>query len=142
MGQPIMAVADLAKSYSSGPVRTLVLNGVGLELGQGEIGVILGLSGSGKSMLINIIGGIHRADGGRAVVDGLVLGELSDRERTDGAGCRRWGMGPGDRARSPIGLAIVPFSELIAALRSTPMIARGSAPGPFSRLLTTKEVDT
>jgi len=41
-----------------------------LEMGKGQIGVLLGPSGSGKSTLINIIGGVDRADAGAVVVDG------------------------------------------------------------------------
>lgn len=79
----LVEVSNLRKSYTSGPVRTDVLKGIGMQLGQGEIGVILGPSGSGKTTLMNIIGGIDRADSGRVVVDGIEVDYLNADQLTN-----------------------------------------------------------
>jgi putative ABC transport system ATP-binding protein len=70
-----LTVANLTKSYNTGMI-TPVLKGVNLEMGKGQIGVILGPSGSGKSTLMNIIGGVDRADGGTVEVDGRCITDL------------------------------------------------------------------
>jgi putative ABC transport system ATP-binding protein len=78
-----ISAEGLKKSYTSGEVTTEVLKGIDMELGRGEIGVILGPSGSGKSTLMNILGGIDRADAGRVTVDGTDVTALSDDALTD-----------------------------------------------------------
>jgi putative ABC transport system ATP-binding protein len=60
-----------------------VLRGIEMNLGKGEIGVILGPSGSGKSTLMNIIGGIDRGDSGKVTVDGTEISKLSDDDLTE-----------------------------------------------------------
>lgn len=76
-------VEDLKKSYVTGNVTTEVLKNTSMDLGQGEIGVILGPSGSGKSTLMNIVGGIDRADSGRIIVNEVDITKLSDNALTD-----------------------------------------------------------
>jgi putative ABC transport system ATP-binding protein len=76
-------VENLRKSYKTGEVKTEVLKGVRMELGKGEIGVILGPSGSGKSTLMNILGGIDRCDSGKVTVDGTEITALKDDQLTD-----------------------------------------------------------
>ena len=58
-----------------------VLNGVDLELGQGEIGILLGKNGSGKTTLFKNILGIHTPAGGTIRFDGEDLLKMPRRER-------------------------------------------------------------
>ncbi|UVI33345.1 ABC transporter ATP-binding protein [Paenibacillus spongiae] len=74
-----LSVSNLTKSYNTG-IITHVLKGVGLELEKGQIGVIFGPSGSGKSSLMNIIGGVDKADGGTVEVDGERITDLNDSQ--------------------------------------------------------------
>ncbi|MBB6215340.1 putative ABC transport system ATP-binding protein [Anaerosolibacter carboniphilus] len=76
-------VSNLKRSYTTGVVKTEVLKGIAMNLGKGEIGVILGPSGSGKSTLMNILGGIDRGDSGRVSVDGVEINNLNDDQLTD-----------------------------------------------------------
>lgn len=78
-----LKIENLRKSYKTGEVKTEALKGVNMELGEGEIGVILGPSGSGKSTLLNIIGGIDRCDSGKVTVDGIDVTNLTDAQLTD-----------------------------------------------------------
>ena len=57
---------QVAKSFGG----TQALRGVSLHVDRGEIVALLGENGAGKSTLIKILGGIHRADGGRVLIDG------------------------------------------------------------------------
>lgn len=58
-----------------------VLNGVSMELGDGEIGILLGKNGSGKTTLFKNILGINRPSGGSIFFDGEDLLKLPMRER-------------------------------------------------------------
>lgn len=59
-----------------------MLDGADLHLAKGELVVLLGRSGSGKSTVLNLISGIEAPDEGAVVVDGVNLGALGERERT------------------------------------------------------------
>lgn len=72
----------LSKTYGSGRSAVHALRGVDLEIGRGEIVVLLGPSGSGKSTLLNILGGLDRASGGEAWFGKQSLTEMSDRDLT------------------------------------------------------------
>lgn len=76
-------IENLKKCYQTGEIKTEVLKGINLQLGQGEIGVILGPSGSGKSTLMNILGGIDHCDSGKITVDGVEITKLKDNKLTD-----------------------------------------------------------
>lgn len=67
-----------------------VLRGIDLEVRQGESLVVLGGSGSGKSVLLKHVIGLLRPDEGKVVVDGVDLSSLTIREITDFR--RRFGM--------------------------------------------------
>ena len=72
-----MIILDsLTKSF--GPKR--VLDGVTLEVPDGENTVIIGYSGSGKSVTLKCIVGLIEPDGGQVVVDGVVVQEMSREE--------------------------------------------------------------
>jgi phospholipid/cholesterol/gamma-HCH transport system ATP-binding protein len=67
---------SLTKSF--GPKR--VLEGVTLDVPDGENTVIIGYSGSGKSVTLKCIVGLIEPDGGQVVVDGTVVQEMSREE--------------------------------------------------------------
>ena len=61
-----------------------VLSGVGLSLEAGRVHALAGENGAGKSTLVKIIGGVHRPDSGRIVVNGQdvhLLGPLDSQKR-------------------------------------------------------------
>ena len=66
-------IVDVAKAF--GP--KVVLDGCDLEIREGETMVVIGYSGAGKSVLLKTIVGLLQPDRGRAVVDGLVVQELT-----------------------------------------------------------------
>lgn len=72
----MIRIVDLHKSF--GP--TQVLRGVDLEIGRGETMVIIGQSGSGKSVLLKHLMGILRPDKGEIWIDGLEITRLRDEE--------------------------------------------------------------
>src|ERR1700739_1850098 len=74
----LVQVEDISKTYAG--VRAL--DTVSFEVQAGEWIAIMGPSGSGKTTLINVLGGLDKPPSGRAIVDGVNVGDLSERERT------------------------------------------------------------
>jgi putative ABC transport system ATP-binding protein len=63
----VFQVHEVTKVYEMGEVRVHALRGVEMDLGQGELLVLLGPSGSGKSTLLNILGGLDTATSGQVL---------------------------------------------------------------------------
>ncbi len=82
-GLPVFRVSGLTKVYTMGEVRVEALRGVDLELGRGELVVLLGPSGSGKSTLLNILGGLDTATSGRVMYDGQDLTLATEQQLTE-----------------------------------------------------------
>ena len=78
----MIKVQDIIKSYGSGESRFQVLQGISLEMQDGDFVVILGASGSGKSTFLNVISGLERPDSGKVFYDGTDITVLSDNELT------------------------------------------------------------
>ncbi|MGN1209278.1 MAG: ABC transporter ATP-binding protein, partial [Duodenibacillus sp.] len=55
-----------------------VLNGVSFRLEAGQIAAVIGASGSGKSTMLQILGGLDAADAGTVAIAGCTLSKLSD----------------------------------------------------------------
>jgi phospholipid/cholesterol/gamma-HCH transport system ATP-binding protein len=72
----VIRIEDLHKSFGTNEV----LKGVGLTVRRGSTMVILGGSGSGKSVLMKHMIGLLRPDSGRVIVEGEDLTKLSDRD--------------------------------------------------------------
>nr|WP_298573186.1 ABC transporter ATP-binding protein [uncultured Mogibacterium sp.] len=70
------------KRYTSGESEIIANNDVSFEIEKGELVIILGASGSGKSTILNILGGMDTVSKGEVIVDGVDIVKLSDRERT------------------------------------------------------------
>ncbi len=74
--KPIISIKDLRKSYG----KNCVLNGFHLELYEGENLVIMGKSGSGKSVMIKCLIGLEEPDGGTIEVMGKNINKLQQEE--------------------------------------------------------------
>lgn len=74
-----VAASGLTKQYIGGDGRAIpVLTGVELELRAGESVAVVGESGTGKSTLLHILGGLDRPSSGEVRIAGKSLGTLSD----------------------------------------------------------------
>src|SRR5439155_20449084 len=72
----------VTKTYDTGGTRVMALRGVDLEIGEGELMMLVGPSGCGKTTLISVIAGILDRDGGECEVFGEDFAEMSAGQRT------------------------------------------------------------
>jgi len=73
-------VRDLRKIYTRDSIKLTVLDGLSLQVPEGEFVALMGPSGSGKTTLLNLIAGIDRATSGTLNVAGTELSRLSEGE--------------------------------------------------------------
>jgi phospholipid/cholesterol/gamma-HCH transport system ATP-binding protein len=78
-GQPKIAVRGLKKSFGD----KLVLDGIDLDIGVGESVVVIGGSGSGKTVLLKNVLGLMEPDAGSIAIDGQEVVGLSTAEREE-----------------------------------------------------------
>jgi ABC-type lipoprotein export system ATPase subunit len=83
MAAAVASTRGLEKGFGAGRSRRVVLAGVDLALGAGELVAVLGRSGSGKSTLLHLLGGLERADAGQIEVAGVRVDRASEHELTD-----------------------------------------------------------
>ncbi len=72
----MIEVRDLVKSFGT----NRVLDGVSVRIGRGESVVIIGRSGSGKSILLKHLIGLIRPDSGQVLIEGRDIAGLNERE--------------------------------------------------------------
>ena len=71
-------VQNVRKVYHRDSQEIVVLDGIDLEVPQGEFIALMGPSGSGKTTLLNLIAGIDRPTSGKVIVGGTEVGSLSE----------------------------------------------------------------
>ena len=74
---------DIKKIFRTEEVETFALNGVGLEVTEGEFVAIMGPSGCGKSTLLNILGLLDNPSEGTYRLNGRDVSTLKEDERTE-----------------------------------------------------------
>ena len=77
----VLRAQGIAKTYQEGRLRTEVLADVSFEVARGQTLAIVGASGTGKSTLLHIVGGLDTANTGTVEIEGRNLLTLSDTER-------------------------------------------------------------
>ena len=78
----VLETKDLRKIYGAGDAEVRALDGVDLSVEQGEFAAVVGTSGSGKSNLLHMLGGLDRPTSGTVSVDGRNIFSLKDEELT------------------------------------------------------------
>ena len=71
---------NISKTYQMGEVEIKALNKTNFEIDKGELVVILGPSGAGKTTCLNILGGMDSATSGSFIIDGNDVTKLKDKE--------------------------------------------------------------
>jgi len=81
--QPILQITGLHKRYNEGKSNEVhALRGIDLEVKKGDMMAIMGISGCGKTTLLNMIGHLDRNSGGEIIIDGIDTNKLSDSKMT------------------------------------------------------------
>ena len=77
---PYIEFKNITKQYKMGEVKINALNNTNFEINKGELVVIVGPSGAGKTTALNIIGGMDTATSGEVNVDGKEVTKLKNKE--------------------------------------------------------------
>lgn len=78
----MLKIENLSKCFRTEEVETVALNGVSLEVREGEFVAIMGPSGCGKSTLLNILGLLDNPTSGSYLLDGKEVASLKEKDRT------------------------------------------------------------
>ena len=76
----MLQMKNIVKSYTVGELTQVALKGVSLNFRENEFVSILGQSGSGKTTMLNIIGGLDRYDSGDLVINGVSTKKYRDAD--------------------------------------------------------------
>jgi putative ABC transport system ATP-binding protein len=79
----IISGHDVHKIYETGRIKVHALRGLNLTIKKGEMVAIMGPSGCGKTTLLNCFSGIDDLTEGKVVVEGKILHDMSDDERSE-----------------------------------------------------------
>jgi putative ABC transport system ATP-binding protein len=74
-----ISVKDLTKVYASGKAAVHAVNGVDLDIHEGQVTMLMGPSGSGKTTLLSIMGCILRATSGSVRIQGEEVSHLNEK---------------------------------------------------------------
>ena len=73
---------DVCKTYQMGDVEVRAVDGMNFTIEQGELVIIVGPSGAGKTTVLNMLGGMDAPSSGTIVLDGQKVSALSETELT------------------------------------------------------------
>ena len=76
----IIETIDITKIYGMGNVKVAALDGVSIQIHEGEFVAIMGPSGSGKSTLMHILGCLSRPTDGQYILDGEDVSRMDKRQ--------------------------------------------------------------
>jgi putative ABC transport system ATP-binding protein len=77
----MIQIKELQKLFATEEVETTALNGINLEIKEGEFVAIMGPSGCGKSTLLNIVGLLDNPSGGEYNFFGTEVAKMTERKR-------------------------------------------------------------
>ena len=78
----LIKLKDVKKTYTIGNQKFNALDGIDLEINQGEFVVVLGPSGAGKSTLLNLLGGMDKVTEGSIFIGENEISKYNDKELT------------------------------------------------------------
>ena len=112
-----VSLRALVKSF--GPVR--VIQDVDLEVGDGELVVLVGPSGCGKSTLLRMVAGLETINSGEVLIGSEVVNDMSPKERNIAMVFQSYALYPHMTVRENMGLSLklarVPRAEAAAKIQ-------------------------
>ena len=81
--RPLISCQDLTKIYVMGKEKIRALDGVSLDIFEGEFVAIIGSSGSGKSTLMNMLGALDQPSSGQVTINGENVGTMKSNKLAD-----------------------------------------------------------
>lgn len=81
--ETIIEFKDVTKTYQMGEVTVEALKKTNLTIDKGELVIILGASGAGKTTVLNLLGGMDYASSGEIIVDKSNITNFNDKKLTD-----------------------------------------------------------
>jgi putative ABC transport system ATP-binding protein len=130
--EPILTARGVMKTYRTGSSEVAALRGVDLHIAAGELVMVMGPSGNGKTTLLNCLSGLDDIDAGTVTVDGRDLFAMTDADRTRHR-AERMGfifqafslipvLSAAENVELPLAVLGVPWKE--ARVRARAMLAR------------------
>ena len=114
-----ISIRNVAKTFG----KTTIMEGVNLDIQNGEFVVILGPSGCGKSTLLRLIAGLEEITGGEISIGGQVVNTLEPRERGCAMVFQNYALYPHMTVAENIGYALkvagTPKAERLARIEAT-----------------------
>ncbi len=80
---PILRARSVRKVYRTGTVAVEALRGIDLDIDPGEMVMVMGPSGNGKTTMLNCLSGLDDIDAGTVEIDGEDIHRLPDARRTE-----------------------------------------------------------
>jgi putative ABC transport system ATP-binding protein len=79
----LLEAVGLGKTYDTGPTPVVALHDVDLAVEPGTLVVVQGRSGSGKTTMLNLFGGLDQPSAGAVYLDGDLVSEMGERELSE-----------------------------------------------------------
>ncbi len=79
---PLLSIEDVTKEYATDSEPVRALNGVSVQIDQGEFVALVGRSGCGKSTLLNLAGAMDFPTTGHVLLDGVATDQLTEVQLT------------------------------------------------------------
>ena len=78
----MLRMIQIDKSFNIGTINEKqIFQGLNLTINDGDFLTVIGGNGAGKSTMLNLIAGVHKADGGRIILDGEDLTDKNETQR-------------------------------------------------------------
>lgn len=74
----LLELNKVSKIYKTEKIEVMALKDINLKINKGELIAIIGESGSGKSTMLNLLGGLDIPTVGEIIVNGMIINKLSD----------------------------------------------------------------
>jgi ABC-type lipoprotein export system ATPase subunit len=79
----IIEAENVHKVYTTGKIQVHALRGVNLKIKKGEMVTLMGVSGCGKTTLLNCLSGLYEVTDGVIKIEGKEINKMSDEEKTE-----------------------------------------------------------